>query len=297
MTLEATSKSRGVFPLEIDRGDRDAGIAARTRASGQVDGHCVTLVDPESYEAGQYLRLRYCLEALRPSGMGMIVGICSPAAGDGKTLTAINIAGALAQKKDTRVLLVDVDIRRRSEVLRSLIPMDGEFAPGLVELLMRGRRNVEEAVQRVEQSNIWVLPTGSFPVSPYEAFASERFAGLLEGARSKFDYVVVDAPPVVAVPDCKVLADTVDGFVMVVAANGTPKIMLTQALEIMGPDKLIGLIMNRCDQLPRRYYRYYGHYGYAARATGRSAGHVVAPPGEFVYTNNNGSGSDTHGRS
>jgi len=203
----------------------------------------------------------------------------------------------LAQKKGTRVLLLDADIRRRSEVLRSLIPLDGALAPGLVELLMRDRRNAEEAARRIEQTNIWVLPTGSFPTSPYDAFASERFAGLLDGARSQFDYVVMDAPPVVAVPDCKVLADCVDGFVMVVAADRTPRIMLTQALDIMGPDKLVGLVMNRCDQLPRRYYRYYGRYGYGNRKKVRSAGHVVTPQGEFVHAHHHDIDSDTNRRS
>jgi len=206
----------------------------------------------------------------------MVVGICSPAAGDGKSLTTMNLAGSLAQNKGSRILIIDADLRRKSEVLRNLVPLSGGLSPGLAEVLMSVRRpKIEDAARRLANTNIWVLLTGSLPIAPYEAFSSERFGELIECARSNFDYVVVDAPPVVAVPDCKVLEKWLDGLVMVVSANETPRMLLAQALEIMGPEKIMGLLLNKCDQLPQRYYRYYGKYGYAARAKVADVGHIA----------------------
>ena len=265
-----------MVPMEIRQHAGGKRSLGRFESTDQVDGHCVSLAAPESYEAGQYLRLRYAVEANRPSERGMVVGICSPAAGDGKSLTAMNLAGALAQRKGSRVLLVDADLRRHSEVIRNLVPVSGALAPGLSELLLGARQHdVQDVARRIEHTNIRIVLTGSLPIVPYEAFSSERFALFIVQARSLFDYVVVDAPPVVAVPDCKVLAKWMDGLIMVVSANQTPRILLSQALEILGPDKMLGLVFNKSDQVPPRYYRYYGRYGYAARAKPVDIGQIA----------------------
>ena len=265
----------------------------RFESTSQVDGHCVTLSAPDSYEAGQYLRLRYAIEANSPMEQGMVVGICSPAAGDGKSLTAMNLAGALAQCEGSRVLLVDADLRRRSEVIRKLVPIPGGLTPGLSELLSNeGEHDVEDVARRVEGTNIWAVLTGSFPIAPYEAFSSERFGLFMDRARSSFDYVVIDAPPVIAVPDCKLLAEWVDGLVMVVSANQTPRLLLAQALENLGPEKILGLLFNKTDQVPPRYYRYYGTYGYAARAKVDDISRIAGVEGDFQDASDEEAGDD-----
>ncbi len=279
MATNMINETSRVVSLENKRhflGKKSLGRFGSTR---QIDGHCVSLTAPDSYEAGQYLRLRYAIEANRPAGRGMVVGVCSPAAGDGKSLTALNLAGALAQRRGSRVLLVDADLRRRSEVLRAMVPVSGALAPGLSEFLLGARQHyVHDVARRIEHTNIWVVLTGSLPIAPYEAFSSERFSTFSERARADFDYVVIDAPPVVAVPDCKLLAEYMDGLVMVVAANQTPRLLLAQALEALGPEKILGLVFNKSDQVPPRYYRYYGRYGYAARAKVQDIGQIAAPP-------------------
>ncbi len=276
MRAKLQNESRRVVTLQPQRAGHGKKSLGRFRSTREVDGHCVTLASPDSYEAGHYLRLRYAVEANRPTEKcGMVVGVCSPAAGDGKSLTALNLAGALAQRRGSRILLVDADLRRRSEVLRHLVPVPGALSPGLSELLLTRQHDVQDVARKLEHTNIWAVLTGSFPIAPYEAFSSERFGLFIERARSTFDYVVLDAPPVVAVPDCKVLAQWVDGLVMVVAANQTPRLLLAQALETLGPEKIIGLLFNKIDQLPPRYHRYYGKYGYAARAKVEDIGHIA----------------------
>src|SRR5690349_23430269 len=79
-----------------------------------VDARLVSLIAPESFEAEQYRRLRNAVERMPRNGAGTVVGVCSALPGDGKTITAINLAGALAQDPHARVLLVEVDLRRPS---------------------------------------------------------------------------------------------------------------------------------------------------------------------------------------
>lgn len=293
MAINMTNDSGLVVSLEEKRHIGSKKSLGRFGSTVQVDGHCVSLTAPDSYEAGQYLRLRYAVEANRPAERGMVVGICSPAAGDGKSLTAMNLAGALAQRRGSRVLLVDADLRRRSEVIRNLVPVSGALAPGLSELLLGARQHdVQDVARRIEHTNIWIVLTGSLPIVPYEAFTSERFALFTERARSDFDYVVIDAPPVVAVPDCKVLAKYMDGLVMVVSANQTPRLLLAQALEALGPEKMLGLVFNKSDQVPPRYYRYYGKYGYAARARAEDIGKIAAFPADSRDAVDKEGGSD-----
>jgi len=294
MATNMTKESVRVVSLDKKRHVRGKKTLGRFGSTRQVDGHCVSLTAPDSYEAGQYLRLRYAVEAKRPAGRGMVVGVCSPAAGDGKSLTALNLAGALSQRRGSRVLLVDTDLRRRSEVIRNLVPISGALAPGLSELLLGARQNyVGDVVRRIEHTNICVVLTGSLPIAPYEAFTSERFSLFMERVRNDFDYVVIDAPPVVAVPDCKLLAKCMDSLVMVVSANQTPRILLAQALEILGPEKILGLVFNKSDQLPPRYYRYYGKYGYSARARVEDIGRIVALPGNYRDAAEKDGGNDS----
>lgn len=298
MATDMTQNSRRVVSLETKRHAGRKKSLGRFGSTRHVDGHCVSLTAPDSYEAGQYLRLRYAVEANRPAGRGMVIGVCSPAAGDGKSLTAMNLAGALAQRRGSRVLLVDADLRRRSEVIRNLVAISGALAPGLSELLLGARQHdVGDVARRLADTNIWIVLTGSLPIVPYEAFSSERFSQFAERVCSSFDYVVIDSPPVVAVPDCKVLAKVMDGLIMVVAANHTPRLLLEQALETLGPEKLLGLVFNKSDQVPPRYYRYYGKYGYAARAKAEDIGQIVNLSSNSRDAGDKDNGSDFTARS
>lgn len=241
-------------------------IQAPDPASG-VDPRCVSLTAPMSYEAAQYLRLRAALSPLSPDNGGAAIGIYSAAAGDGKSLTAINLAGALAQDGDARVLLIDADLRRRSESLGRYLALANSASVGLGDLLVHPRLRIEEAVvARRGPRNFDLLLVGTVSVAPYEAIVSRRFGDVLMRARSSYTHVIVDAPPIIPVPDCKGLSRWLDGFVMVVAANRTPRPVLAEALRILDPEKLLGLVLNESDQLPHRYHAYYGAYGYATRS-------------------------------
>jgi capsular exopolysaccharide synthesis family protein len=247
--------SAGVMRAERRGSGKAAGIPMK-----RVDRHVVGIVDVESYEAEQYRKLRYVIEEKREAGKALVAGVCSAAAGDGKSLTALNLAGTLAQDQDARVLLVDTDLRRQSTTIKGHLGLKHNDMRGLTDAIVDEGLGLEDICLQVSASgNFFVVLTGVRPVAPYEALRSARFTALMAEARAGFDYVIVDAPPVVPVSDCRVIARQVDGFVVVVSAHRTPRTMLAEALNLMDPAKTLGLVFNRSDLMPYRYYAYYGY--------------------------------------
>lgn len=229
------------------------------------DPHLVALFAPESFETGQYQVLRHALEQTR-GGLG-VIAISSPAPGDGKTTTAINLAAVLAQASDLRVLLLDADLRWSSA--GRYLGLHGGH-PGLADLISDPALSLDEVVYRDSVLNFAVLPAGRRPDAVYETLAAPRVGEVLEDARRRYDYIVVDAPPLLAVPDCRVIAKWVDGFVMVVAAHKTPRQLVADALNVLDPAKLIGLVFNGDERPLSGYYGPYYSYGRPANA--RQAG-------------------------
>jgi Mrp family chromosome partitioning ATPase len=122
-------------------------------------------------------------------------------------------------------------------------------------------------VRRLSPYNLSLLPAGEPPPAPYEVLESPRLGELLEQARERYDYVVLDTPPIVSVPDCRVIGRWVDGFLVVVAAHRTPRKLLEEALNLMEPSRVIGLVLGHDD----RSLSGYGSYGaYVARPARRS---------------------------
>lgn len=229
----------------------------------RVDAHLVSLVAPDSIEAEQYRGLRYVVEQMRKAGdgTGTLVAVCSPIPGDGKSVTAINLAGSLAQDPKARVLLIEVDLRRPSVTIGNHLTLRNPASRGLVDAILDPGLTLEQVTLYLPAFNLTVLPAGRCPSAPYEALKSPRFSELLVQARRGFDYVILDAPPVVPVPDCRLIAKWVDGFLMVVAAHRTPRAALEEALDLMGPEKIVGLVFNGLDRSTSQHYGYYG-YGY-----------------------------------
>jgi len=114
-------------------------------------------------------------------------------------------------------------------------------------------------VRHLPRFNLSVLLAGRSPASPYEALHSSRLDELLEEARSRYAHVVVDTPPVVPVPDCRLIARRVDGFLVLVGAHRTRRELLQEALAALDPAKILGLVFNGDDR-PRRGYYGYGYY-------------------------------------
>ena len=234
-------------------------------SAGGVDDHLISLVAPAAFEAEQYRALRHIVEQLHKTRDLRIVAVSSPGVGDGKSITAINLAGALAQAPDARVLLVDADLRRPS--VASLLALGGSDGPGLVNAILDPTVTLEQVARPRLPFNLSVIAAGQVPPSPYEVLKAPRLGELLEEARRHYDYIVLDAPPLCPVQDCRVIAHWVDGFLLVVAAHHTPRRLVEEALNVVERGKILGFIFNGDDHPPSGYSGYYGYYDGSADAT------------------------------
>ena len=223
-------------------------------AAHRIDPHLVSLTAPGSFAAEQYQGLRLTIERLGRARQAKVIMVTSPGTGEGKTLTALNLAGSLAS--ESRVLLIDADLRRPA-VAEHLGISDGD-ADGLAGVIA-GSCRLEQSVRTVVPRQLDVLPAGLPGDGIHQLLRSHRMEDLLQEARQRYDFIVIDTPPLLPVFDATVLAPLADGVLVVVAANGTPRKLLGEALNLLDPSKVIGLVFNRDDRPLFGYYdAYYG---------------------------------------
>lgn len=237
----------------------------RTVAQGdeplaQVEEHLVSLLNPTALEAEQYRALRHLIEQLSKTAALSVVAVSSPATGDGKTTTVINLAGALAQSLETRVLLIDADLRQSS--VAEQLGLGDRGSPGLVDAVLDPALSLDDVARPCEPFNFSVVPAGRHPSAPYELLKSPRLGELLQEARGRYHHILLDTSPLVAFPDCRVIGRWLDGFLVVVSAHRTPQKLVEEALSVVDPAKLVGLVFNGDDRLLFGYYGYaYGRFG------------------------------------
>lgn len=228
-------------------------------AKQKLDPHLVTLTSPGSFAAEQYQGLRLTIERLRRSRTLQVIAVTSPAAGEGKTLTAINLAGALARgTDDARVLLIDADLRRPAVARQLAID---EYSQGLTEAVENRATTLESVTQKVNPYNLSIVTAGSRKGAAHQVLRSPRLETVLAEARERYDFIVLDTPPLLPVFDSALLANSVDGVLMVVAANQTPRKLLGEALNMLDPAKVLGIVFNRDSKPMFGYYdAYYKDY-------------------------------------
>ena len=223
-----------------------------------LDRHLVSLTAPSSFAAEQYQGLRLTIERLSRSRDVRIIAISSPVAGDGKTLTSINLAAALARGADDRVLLIDADLRRPS--LGPMLDIGREHR-GLSDALADPAFTFTGAIQSTPLANLSVLTAGTPRSGISELLRSAALEAMLRDARRQYAYVVIDTPPLLPVFDSALLAKLVDGVLLVVSANQTPRKLLGEALNLLDPERVLGIVFNRDERPLFGYYNSYNrHY-------------------------------------
>jgi capsular exopolysaccharide synthesis family protein len=213
----------------------------------------VSLTAPASLEAEQYQNLRLKLQRLRSARDVRTIALTSPTSGDGKTLSAINVAGALARGASARVLLIEADLRRPTIAKQFGIP---EESSGLADLVADKGLALADVVQQLE-FGFSVIPAGAPSIPIHLIFESPRLEQLLREARDAYDYVILDTPPILPVSDARLLAQWVDGLILVVAAHKTPRKLLEETLNLLDGSTVLGILFNRDD---RPFFGYRRHY-------------------------------------
>jgi capsular exopolysaccharide synthesis family protein len=169
-----------------------------------------------------------------------LLTISSPGKGDGRTVSAMNIAAALALKEDARVLLVDADFRHS----RCAQWLEVRDSPGITDVLA-GKRSLEEAVVQIEQfPNLHFLPAGEPGANPAELLDSPQAKALFLYFRNQFGFTIVDGPPIGSVADYDILQAMCDGVLVVVRPDHTKRSLYSRAMESVPQEKLLGVLLN-----------------------------------------------------
>jgi protein-tyrosine kinase len=230
--------------------------AARERFTGfhrSLEGKVVTSRETSPVSIEQYRRLAVTLITAQAERGLKTLMVSSALPHEGKTLTVTNLAITLSESYARRVLLIDADLRR--PCIHELFGLPNTF--GLADVLRSG----DSRLQPVEVStNLSILPAGQSDDAPTADLSSDRMKHLVADAASRFDWVLVDTPPIGLLSDANLVAQVTDAVLFVIAAGKTPYQLVQQSIGELGAERIIGTVLNRVEEQTLQAHSYYGRY-------------------------------------
>ena len=254
----------------------------------KFDRSAITVHLPRSRpaEAFRAIRTAVCFSAM--AGEHRVISVTSPAAGDGKSTLALNLAVSLAQS-GKRTVLLESDLRRPK--VHKLTGVDNKV--GVVDLLRNGAE-LEAAVQVTQVPDLFIIPCGSRPKDPAELLARPEYETLLENLRSRFDYVIVDTPPILAVTDPAGVAARVDGVIVCMRLSRHTRDLGKRTIDSLRDigATVSGVVINGVEE--RDAYGYgnyrYSDYRYYYKSYNYKYGYGYGRYGSYnAYTSKDGS--------
>ncbi|MFH1776279.1 MAG: CpsD/CapB family tyrosine-protein kinase [Candidatus Omnitrophota bacterium] len=220
-----------------------------------VDPHVIVYHDKNSPVTEQYRVLRTNIQSINSANPPKMIVVTSSIHNEGKSVTALNLAMALAVDPNNRnVLLIDADIRKgRIEKLLGI-----NSTKGLSEVLCENVP-IEEALVKTAFTSLKILTKGIPPYNPAELLSSAKMKKLLTEIRTKFDYVIIDTPPIIPLTDPGIIGQLADGAILVVQLHRTQRGMVKQARSLLeqAKVKVLGFILTQVEHpVPDYIYRY-----------------------------------------
>lgn len=204
----------------------------------------------------EFRKVAAVLYRLRETRSLRVVMVVSALPGEGKSLTSTNLALTLSESYDAQVLLLDADLRRPT--LHDLFNVPN--TAGLREGLSATDGSVVSPVRISERLDL--LTAGRAPMDPMAALTSDRMRSVIARATEVYDWVVIDTPPVELLPDAGLLTSEADGAILVVRAGSTSYKLARRAVEAIGTERVLGIILNQLtDDMSPDARKHYGYYG------------------------------------
>ncbi len=256
-----TSALKKAAEERLNRIDKIAQVKERDKVivkkigESNVDPSLVTFFDPKALISEQYKILRTNILSMNKAKPPKTLVITSSIHSEGKTITSLNLAVSLAQEvHKPKVLIVDADLRKGRIV--KYLGVNKET--GLSEILS-GKASINDAIFHLDAENLTFIAAGEVPENPAELLASNNMKKFLSEARSEFDFILIDTPPIISVTDSGILGSQVDGVIMVVQAGRTQRGVVRRAEELLYQSraKVLGQILTNIEyHLPEYIYRY-----------------------------------------
>lgn len=225
----------------------------------KVESNLITHFAPKSPVSEAYRTFRTNIQFTNLDSSPQTILVTSPGPGEGKSTTVANLAIAFAQM-GTKTLLMDTDFRR--PILHSILGLEKEI--GITNYLV-GKAPLELVIKKTGIQNLDIITCGVIPPNPSELLASEKMKAFLEQLKAKYQMILFDTPPVIAVTDAAVLSLLLDGVVLVASARQTSQQALTRAKTLLEnvKAKIMGVVLNKVEAKSTYgsyYYYYYYHY-------------------------------------
>ena len=234
--------------------------------SRDVNENVVSLLEPQSFESEQFKHLRTNILFPVSGKPPRSIMVTSAVPGEGKSFVSSNLAVSIAQNIDQHVLLMDCDMRKAT--------IQGNFGfddvKGLSEYLSKGT-SLSSLLLKTEINKLTILPGGRPPQNPAELMSSNQMSKLLKEVTSRYSdrYIIIDSPPPHLTSETSVIARQVDGILLVVKAGSTRRELVEDLLEMMGKEKVLGVVVNWFDVGSSAYYGY-GKYSKHGKYYGKS---------------------------
>lgn len=220
-------------------GDSSGLVGVRMARGVRLAPTLVAALMPDAVAAEQYRALRTRVEHADSGTPVQMLLITSPGRGEGKSVTACNLALAMAQEFQQRVCLIDANLRQ-PQVHRLF---DVSEAPGLADVLV-GRATLADALVAIEDHHLTLLPAGDPAAHPAELLGTVTLRRMLDAMRSQFDRIIIDAPAAAPLADIGILTPLVDSVMLVVRAGATSKPAIQDAVASIEQGKLLGVVLN-----------------------------------------------------
>jgi len=224
--------------------------------TSKLDARLVAYFDPKAVISEQYKILTTNILSLNKGRPPKTIAITSSIAAEGKTVSALNLALTLSHATHKpRIVLIDADLRR-GQLLNYL----GSTArPGLSEFL-QGKASLEEILFSLDDiDHLSFIASGAVPVNPVELLSSAPMRELIVTLRDKYNFVLIDTPPVIPVTDAVIIGSNVEGVLLVIKAGDTQQGMVTRAIELLAQahSNIIGHVLTGVEYfIPEYIYRY-----------------------------------------
>jgi polysaccharide biosynthesis transport protein len=234
--------------------------------------HLVTSLPANSHVAEAYRALRSSIGFAGIDGPLRCLEVTSASKGEGKSVTSVNLATAMAID-GKRVILVDADLRRPNVHRLLNIPN----SPGLSEVLV-GMKSLDEVIRETEITNLRAVSAGAIPPNPAELLGSSAFDQIVGQLEAQADIVIFDTPPCIPVTDPLIVASRMDGVILVLHVGQTRKAAVKHAIELLerSRSRIVGIVFNRVSPGKSGYYYHHYYYygdGYYAEAAQRGQRH------------------------
>ena len=245
--IEKSVARIGESPLRFPR------MKVEPRELHPGDEPSVLVVPPDSFGAEQFRQLKTHIFHVSPNPPHIIL-VTSTTPNEGKSMVAFNLALSISQEIQKKAILVDADLRKPSVLFKK-----HKATVGLSNYLS-GRIPLAEILMRFEE-NFWIIPAGPSSRKSSELIGTRRMTELLTSLREFGDenFIIIDSPPVLLTTDPILLSKMVDGIIMVVMADRTPRESVRRAMHSIDRNKIIGIVLNQVEKESASYYGKYYH--------------------------------------